>query len=295
VTPLGRFHPALQRLARGLAATGHVTAVVEPSGLSAGMLTPSLVAAARASILELADGPDAREGRVGLVGVSAGGTAALLCAGDPILAGRVWAAAVLAPCCDIEQAIRVVTTGRVRERVRLLPFESGELFRLVTARSLVACLPSGPGRDALVDHLLSLPDYGPDPLEAVRSWPASELEPSARAAHALLANTNPERFDELYAALAAELRDALHGLSPVHVAEAIRAPVEIVIAKEDKYIPRADADAFVARCPSARLTVLASLTHAVPAFSLRATPDLGRLDVALVRFLACARSSYSSP
>jgi dienelactone hydrolase len=294
VTRLGRFHPALQRVGRGLAATGHLVAIVEPPGLSAGMLTPRLVAQARAAVLEVADGPDARGGGVGLLGVSAGGTTALLCAQAPELAGRIAAVTVLAPCCDIEQAVRVVTTGFVREGVQLRAFEAGELFPLVVARSLAGCLPSGPGRDTLVDHLLSLPEYGPSPLGSVRSWRADDVEASARPVLAVLANTDPELFDDLYGRLPEEQRDALHGLSAVDGASSIEAPVEVVVAKEDKYIPRADADAFVSRCPSARLTVLASLAHAVPALALQAAPDLLRLDGVLVRFLAAVRAaSYS--
>lgn len=295
VTRRGRFHPALQRLAHGFAATGHLAAIVEPAGLSAGMLTPQLVAQARRALLEVASRPDARAGRVALLGVSAGGTTALLCAQEPVVANRVSAVAVLAPCCDIEQAVRVVTTAHVREGAQLRPFESGELFRLVVARSLVACVPPGPGRDRLVAHLLSLPEYGPDPLETMRSWPAGEVEESARAVLAVLANRDAARFDDLYAALAVEQRDALHALSAVHGAPRIAAPVEVVIARADKYIPRADADAFVSRCPSARLTVLASLSHAVPRLGAGATGDLVRLDGVLVRFLAAARRSSYSP
>ena len=295
VTRRGRFHPALQRLAHGLAATGHLAAIVEPPGLCAGMLTPQLVAQARTALLEVADRPDVREGRVALLGVSAGGTTALLCAQEPGVANRISAVAVLAPCCDIEQAIRVVTTARVREGAQLRPFASGELFRLVVARSLVACVPPGPGRDLLVAHLISLPEYGPDPLEAMRSWPADDVEEGVRAALSVLANRDPARFNDLYAALGAELRDALHALSAVEGAPRIEAPVEVVIARADKYIPRADADAFVSRCPTARLTVLASLSHAVPRLAARAAGDLARLDGALVRFLAAARRSSYSP
>jgi dienelactone hydrolase len=273
-----------------------VTAIVEPAGLSAGVLTPSLVAQARAALAGFAERRDVRESRIGVVGVSAGGTTALLCAQAPGLSDRVSAVAVLAPCCDIEQALRVVTTGHVLEGARARPFETGELFRLVIARSLVACLPSRRGRDALLAHLLALPEYGTDPLGPIRAWRAIELEPAARAVHALLANKDPTRFDELYAALPREQRDALRALSAVHGAPRILAPVEVVIAKTDKYVPRADADAFVSACPSARLTVLTSLTHAVPALAPRAAPDLVRLDAALVRFLAAARAaSYSRP
>jgi pimeloyl-ACP methyl ester carboxylesterase len=287
VTRRGRLHPGLVAVGRGLAAAGLLVAVVEPPGLSIGELTPAGVEHARRAAEELAARAEVPGGRVALAGVSAGATVALVLAGAADLAVRVSAVAALAPCCDTREALRVVTTGRYRET----PFDTGHFFRLVIARSAVAWLEEGPARRALREHVLALDDYGEEPLRAFRSWPTEALGPDARALVRLLANEEPARFPELYAELTDEQRRAVDVLSPLLGAGRIAAPVELVVAREDKYIPLADANVFARACPRARLTVIESLEHAVPSMSLAATRDLARLDAAAVRFLAAAYSA----
>lgn len=294
VTRQGRRHPAFAGVGRALAVGGSLAVVAEPAGLSSGELTPTAVSEVSAVASAVAARADARHGRVGLVGVSGGASLALLAAADPVLAPRVSAVTALAPCCDVREAMRVVTTNVVREKAALVPFAPGDFFRLAIARSLVACLPDAPDRGGLQGHLRSLDDYVADPLDGLHTWPRAGLGPEARALVELLANGDPRRFDDLYAALSDRLRTAVELLSPVLVAGRILAPVEVVVAREDKYIPRADAVAFVSRCPSVRLTVLSSLSHAVPRLDLRAMGDLARLDGVLVRSLAAIRTpSYS--
>ncbi|MGI8480013.1 MAG: hypothetical protein ACR2M2_09190, partial [Gaiellaceae bacterium] len=79
-------------------------------------------------------------------------------------------------------------------------------------------------------------------------------------------------------------------LSPITVAAQIAAPVELVIPRADKYLTIADALSFAQACPTARLTILESLTHVVPSISRTAARDLVRFDGILVRLLA---ASYS--
>ena len=86
------------------------------------------------------------------------------------------------------------------------------------------------------------------------------------------------------------MRDAIDAISPITVANRISAPVELVVAREDRYITFADATSFAEACPSTRLTVLGSLAHAVPELSPTAVRDLARLDGILVRTLAAAYS-----
>lgn len=294
VTRAGRRHPGLVALGRGLAAAGYLAFVVEPEGLTRGELTPALLERVGAAGQAAAEHPAARGGAVTLAGVSAGGTFALLAAALPELRPHVPSVVALAPCCDVVEAIRLVTTGAYRDGEALVRYEPGDFFRLVIARSAVAWLEEGPDRAALRERLLALPEYGPDPLGILRSWPRKGLPPSARALVELLANEDPARFDALYAALPAALRGAAEALSPVRAADRIAAPVELIAARADKYLPLADARAFAARCPGARLTVLGTLAHAVPRLSLGAGPDLARLDRALVRALLAARAaSYS--
>jgi pimeloyl-ACP methyl ester carboxylesterase len=296
VTRDGRRHAAFVGIGRALAATGQLAVVVQPDGLAGGELTPHAVAQVRDAAIATASRPDTRGGRVALVGVSGGGSLSLLAAAHPDLARRVSAVTALAPCCDVAEAMRVVTTNVVRVSGALVPFTPGDFFRLAIARSLSACLDPGSDRDALRAHLAALDDYAGDPLAGIRAWPRAELGAQARPLVELLSNGDPERFYDLYAALPESLRDAVRQLSPTLAGGAISAPVELVVAREDKYIPLEDARSFGRSCPTARLTVIESLTHAVPRLALAEARDLARLDGALVRLLARARApSYSRP
>ena len=290
ITRRGRAHPALRAIGRGLAAAGRLAIVAEPEGLALGELTPTSVRQARAAVEAALTRPDVAHRHAALVGVSGGGTLALLTAADPDLAERVSIVLALAPLNNVSEAIRVITTGVYRDGDRLVPFASGDFFRLVIAKSVVACLPQADDRTALRSRLQSLDDYAPEPLTCLRKWPRDGLGPPARAVVALLANNDPQRFDEFYTALPEELRAAVGLLSPITVAAQITAPVELVVARADKYIALADALSFSAMCPTARLTILESLTHVVPTISPSAARDLARFDGILVRLLA---ASYS--
>jgi pimeloyl-ACP methyl ester carboxylesterase len=290
VTRKGRRHPAFLGIGRGLAAAGHLAIVAEPEGLATGELTATGVSQARVAVDEALSRPDAAMGGASLVGVSGGGTLALRTAADPTVADRVSIVLALAPLCDVPEAIRVVTTGVYRDGAALVPFSVGYFFKLVLARSIVACLSPGDDRTALRSRLLALDDYGADPLSSLREWPRDALGAPARATVALLSNEDPHRFDDLLSALPEELRAAIDVISPISVAHRIVAPVELVVAREDKYITLADATSFAEACAGARLTVLGSLAHAVPDVSPTAVRDLARLDGVLVRMLAAAYS-----
>ena len=192
----------------------------------------------------------------------------------------------LAPLGDVSEAIRYITTDVRRNGDMLMPFAPGDFFRLVIARSVISCLEPGEDRTALRTHLLALEDYGPEPLFGLRTWPRDELDEPARAALALLSNEDARPLRRALRRVAGSLRAAVDALSPLSVAREITAPVELVVARADKYIPLDDAVSFAETCPTARLTILESLTHVVPTVSPTALRDLARLDGVLVRLLA---------
>lgn len=286
ITRRGRLHPAFVGVGRGLAAAGCQVAVVEPPGLAIGELTPRTLEATVAAALELLERPAVAGGRLLLAGVSGGGTLALVTAAGEELAERVAGVTALAPCCDIREALRSATTGCFERDGGLVPFRSGGFLRLVLARSALAWLPDGPSEAILRERLLAVADDDPDPLRVLRGWPREELGEEARALVALLVNEDARRFDELFAALGDAPRSAARALSPVHRAAGVRAPVELVVAREDKYLPLEDALSYARACPRARITVIDSLEHAVPSVSPGAAADLARLDRVLVRQLA---------
>jgi pimeloyl-ACP methyl ester carboxylesterase len=297
VTRRGRGHPAFQRIAHALASTGHLAVVPEPDGLSAGEITPESARQVAAAVHAVLERRDAAGPRIVLAGVSGGGSLALLTSADDSLAERTSLVVALAPCCDIARAARFVTTGRDELDGVDAPFVSGDFFKLVVARSLVASLQEGQGRSELRTHLLALDDHEPDPLAGVRRLSRDGPPADVRSLVELLANDDPDRFDDLFADLPEELRASIDSLSAIAAAPRISAPVELVVARRDKYVPLGDAVAFAAVCRDARLTVIETLEHAVPRLGVGEVRELAKLDRVLVRLVAAAHGtpSYSRP
>jgi dienelactone hydrolase len=250
-TPEGRREPALQRLVRGLARAGYVVALPDLPGLPEGRLDEGTVESVVDVARAVADRPDARDGRVGLVGVSVGTSLALLAALEPDLTGRVRVVTGTAPFADLANVVRLATTGYYRRGDLLIRYETDPFVAEVVARSLAADLP--------------------------------QLE-------ALLANRDPRRFDELYAALPQELRARVEALSPLTRARELAMPLELASAPRDRYFPLDEAHALAAAAPDARVTTTSVLAHAVPEPTLGDLPDLLRFDGWVVRSLEAARS-----
>jgi hypothetical protein len=101
----------------------------------------------------------------------------------------------------------------------------------------------------------------------------------------LVANTDPRRFDKLYAALPAELKAAVARLSPLTCASRLRMPVELASPPEDKYFPVSQSRALVAAAPDATLTVTQAFAHVIPKPSLAHPRELARFDGWVVRSL----------
>lgn len=288
-TPLGRAHPDVQRLARGLARAGFLVAVPDLPGLRRGEITARTARATVAVVAAVVRRPDVRANRVGLLGVSAGTTLALLAAEHPALARRVSVVAGLAPFADMRKVVMLATTGHYPARRRRIRYAPDPFLALAVGRSLAASLRPGRDRRRLVAALAPVDDEAPDPLAVVRRARWRDLGRAGRALARLLANRDPSRFAALYAALPPSLKADIRRLSPIHRAPQLEAPVELASAPRDSYFPLAESDSLVRAAPDARLTVTRTLEHAVPAASLRDVRHLLRLDAFAVRVLAKAR------
>lgn len=285
-TPLGRRHPRIRRLALGLARAGHLVLVPDVPGLARGEITAAGVAATAAVARDAASRSD---GRAALFGISAGATLALLAAEEEELAGAVSLIAGVAPYTDLTDLIRLATTGVHRVGDRLVPYQAGPFLQLCVARSVAAGLDPGPDRDALVAELSAVAIDDPDPLAGLRARDASALGPAARAAVALLANRDPDRFDVLYRELPPILRERIDRLSPVLRADRLRCPVELFSHPRDKYFPLEHSRALVRRAPNARLTVSSTFAHADARLSAAVIADAARFLGFAVRSLRAAR------
>lgn len=282
-TRLGRLHPDVQKLARGLARTGFVVYVPDLPGLRLGEITERTVRATVAVADAAARSADSRGDRLGFVSVSVGTSLALLAAEDPRLAGRVTAVCGIAPYARLKQVVKLATTGFGPTG----RYAVDDYLGLAVARSLFAGLPSSPERDRLLRLVERVPDERDDPLAVLAGARASS--PAVQAVLRVLRNRDPARFENAYSRLPQRLRTQLDLLSPLRRARTIAAQVELASARTDIYFPLAESRALVRAIPDAHLTATSTLDHAIPRPTPRDLGDLLRFDGWVVRSLRTLR------
>lgn len=285
-TGRGRFHPDVQRVARGLARAGFLVLVPDPPGLADGAITVATARAVTAAAVEATRRGDVTDGRVGLLGVSVGASLALLAAEDPRLAPRVSAVVGVAPYSSLPNVIRLATTGAYLDDGTLEPFQADPFLSLVVARSLVAALPASADRERLLSLLRAVDDDSDEPLAILRTLSTRSLRPEVAAVVRVLQNRQSRAFDRLYAALPVRLRAEFDRLSPLAAAGRLEAPVELVSAKKDRFFPLAESYALDGAAADVDVTVTgAAGEHVIPQPSLRDPAGLLRFDAFVVRSL----------
>ena len=287
-TPDGRAHPTVLRLSLALARVGHLVFIPDLPGIAGGELSPATLATSIAFVHDVAATPEAAHGKVALAGVSIGGSLALLVAADPEVADHVTAVVGVAPYSDLAKVMLLATTGTYRDSSELVPYAVPPYLAVGLARSLGAMLPPTAATAILCNELRTIDPASAAALE-FREQGFREAGDEAMTLFRLLSNRDPERFDDLYAALPSEIRSTVEALSPLYAAPRLRAPVEIATAPRDTYFPVAESRALVASSPFVRLTVTSLLAHATPRLSPRYLAELGRLNSFFVRALAAAR------
>lgn len=233
--PERRREPVVTRLAHGLARAGFLVLVPDLPGLGEGAISVrTLEATARVTVAAV-ERPDVRNGQVALIGASTGAGLALVTAGTPELADRISVVAAVAPYANLDKLVCMATTSHYEADTGFERYGVTELHREVVTRSLVGAAG----------------------------------EPGRAAVEALLANTDPHRFAGLYAGLPDDVRALVEQLSPLRVANRVKAPVEVIVPPRDEYFPLGEAQSLAAALPNVRLTVTGTLDHT--------RPSLGRI------------------
>lgn len=286
-TPDGRRHPTVHRLSLALARAGVCVVIPDLAGVAGGELSPATLAQAVAVSDATSRSPETAGERVALIGVSVGGTLALLAAADSQLRQRISVVACVAPFGDLAKVMRLATTDTYREGGGVQHHAPPPYLLIGLARSLAATLAVTDATADLCSDLRALDYESNAPVELpVRAFRRAGAE--AERLYDLLVNRDPLRFDSLYAALPAHVREAVVSLSPIHVAQRLRAPVEIATAPQDTYFPVAEAQALAAASPYVRLTVTSLFAHATPHFDVRNVAELRRLYTFFTRSFRAA-------
>jgi pimeloyl-ACP methyl ester carboxylesterase len=288
----GRKLPEVRNLAEGFARAGYLVVVPDLPGLTKDEITPETARETVDVAREVSARPDVEDTEVALVGVSTGATLALLAAEDTALRGKVSLVAGVAPYSDIETVLSVATTDHYRRSDgELIRYEADPFLSYVIAHSLVAVLPSGEDRRTLSGELASIDREDPDPLDGLRSRGTEDLEPEAASVIRLLANEDPERFEDLYGELPEGVRADLRELSPLAGTGRIHVPVELATGPHDKYFPPSQSYRLERIAPEHRVTVTRALDHAKLEFSLGDIPAFATFDAFVVRSLRTARAA----
>src|SRR5215216_5264972 len=292
--PEGRKLPAVRHLAEGFARAGYLVVVPDLPGLMEDRITPRTVKETTQVAHKISTRSDAKGGEVTLVGVSTGATLSLLAAENPVLKGKVSLVAGVAPFADIHTVVSVATTSHYRrDDGELVRYKAAPFLSYVVARSLIAALPPGEDRKTLMSELEKIGRDNPHPLSDLRSRRTADLGSEAKSVVALLANRDPERFDDLYATLPDGVRHDLRELSPLPGEGEIDAPVELATGPHDKYFPPHESYELKRVAPERRVTVTEALDHAELNVSPGDIPAFLTFDGFVVRSLREARLSAS--
>jgi pimeloyl-ACP methyl ester carboxylesterase len=280
----GRKLPEVRRVAEGLARAGYLVVVPDLPGLRWGEIRPETVHETVEVARAVSELPDARDGGVGLVGVSTGATLALLAAEKEDVARHVSVVAGVAPYADVKTLLRIATTGHYQENGRLRSYEADPFLAGAITQSLVSTLPPSEDRETLLEELEEVDRLRPEFLTDLHGMGAE-----ARSVAELLANRDPRRFDELYAGLSDGVHANLEELSPLAGDERVNVPVELISGPHDEYFPLSETYAIGRIAPQARVTVSGALDHVEPVPSFRDLPAFLRVNGFVVRTLREAR------
>ncbi|MDP8960746.1 MAG: hypothetical protein M3N32_03890 [Actinomycetota bacterium] len=250
VTPRGTADPRLMRIAAAISRVGHVVFAPELA-LARHRLDECDVERLITSTLALGTHPRVRGG-VAMLGFSFGASYSLIAAADPRVAERLRLVAGLGGYGDLGGVIQAATTG-----VTLL---DGERYEW---RSKAPASLREPVVAAILRHGGLL---GAETVEAVAAALRGEVDPTtlphaARSIHDLVTNRDPTRNEKLVAALPPPLPELFARLSPVRVAEGVRAPVVLLHARDDPAIPHAELRRLAAAFPQAPAHTVRLFSH----------------------------------
>lgn len=248
--PLGKNDPRAVRLAHSLARAGRVVFVPDLTLYERRFDVDDLDRIVRGALALEAHAASSDD--VVLLGISYGGSLALVAAADERLRGQVRQVATFGAYWDLAGVIQAVTTGTSLVGGIRVPWEGHPAARQILEEAVVGLSPDGV-RGSLRAALASDDPAG--------------LAPETRAIFELLRNRDPARAPELASALPGELGDIFQRFSPASVEERLEAPVVALHSTNDPAVPYGELVRLRAALPYARTLTVSSFRHVDPSSS----------------------------
>ncbi len=255
VNNVGRNHPAVERVADGLARTGVAVLVPDSRTLLEGRLEAGEIDGVVQAFQLLAARPEVDRDRVGIVGFSVGGSLALLAAGDERIASQIRWVNAFGAFADAGSYLAAVSAHAYRgPGGSVVPWTPTPLAREVYLRFMLDQVPDEADRELLEAAL------GADILAAERPSADPRLRASLRTDAAALIHdllTAPT-LDEATAAIESLPAQALRfidAISPGRHLAGIEAEVHLMHETEDHHVPFVESRALASALDSEGLLV----------------------------------------
>ncbi|HEX7196782.1 MAG TPA: acetylxylan esterase [Candidatus Limnocylindria bacterium] len=237
VNNLGRNHPAIERVADGLARTGVAVLVPDSRTLLEGRLEVGEIDGVVRAFQLLSSRPEVDRERIGIVGFSVGGSLALLAAGDPRIAEQIRWVNAFGAFADATTYLAAVSAHAYRGTDGgAVPWTPTPLAREVYLRFLLDQVTAAGDRRilqaALGDAILAAERPSAD------AGLRAELETdTARAIHDLLTAGSLEAAESAIEALPAGAHAFIEAISPARHLDGIGAEVHLMHETEDHHVP----------------------------------------------------------
>jgi dienelactone hydrolase len=277
--PLGRADPQAIQLARALVRAGR--AVLVPNlTLRTSTLDTADLQRITAAVQTLAALPQVNPRQVGLLGISWGGSLAVVAASAPPLATRVAFVATFGAFYDLADLAGAAVTGATIYHGHTIRWHTQPEAAALARSALLVLLP--PTQATAVQAALA---------DAKTSGPARPaLPPPARAVVALLTNRDPARVARLADELPPSIQQVRKGFSPAFHLQGLRAPLLALHSTDDPAAPWTESALLVAAAAAhdpagAHLTLVHVFRYVTQQRSL-ATPASLLDDWRLIRYVA---------
>jgi acetyl esterase/lipase len=246
VNNLGRNHPAIERVADGLARTGVAVLVPDSRTLLEGRLEVGEIDGVVRAFQLLAARPEVDRERVGIFGFSVGGSLALLAARDPRIAEQVrWVNPFGAFADAATYMASVASHAYLGPDGEPVPWQPTPLAREVFLRFVLSQVPDEADRLALERG------FGPAILAGERPDPDAPLRASldgdvGRTVHDLLTAADLPAAEDAIDALPPASAAFIDAISPARHPDGLLADVHLMHETEDHHVPFVESRALAA-------------------------------------------------
>ena len=255
VNNVGRNHPAVERVADGLARTGVAVLVPDSRTLLEGRLEVGEIEGVVQAFQLLAARPEVDRDRVGIVGFSVGGSLALLAAGDERIASQIRWVNAFGAFADAGSYLASVSANAYRgPGGSVVPWTPTPLAREVYLGFMLDQVPDEADRE-LLEAELGAPILAAERPPADPRLRASLETDAAAAVHDLLTSANLDEATAAIESLPSQALRFIDAISPARHLAGIEAEIHLMHETEDHHVPFVESRALASAIDSAGLLV----------------------------------------